>query len=163
MEKFFDLPIYRLPEDQYNAQLDKYVNHGVHRSPEESDSNQRNPDHKVRFEDYLWKQYGGQWLFNEIIGYVRLYFTGNQLRGELWKVDAKRIVRTRRKLILFNRPKIVPEVTIPYESSNEEIFQIVLDYVNKSRLELKGHYIDASMLENIGRHVNWSALLKSMW
>ena len=41
-------------------------------------------------------QFGGAWKYNEIIGYIRLHFLGNQIRGEYWGVKAMCQVRTRR-------------------------------------------------------------------
>ena len=60
-----------------------------------------NPNENLGFRDLCTKSYGGPWIFNEIVGYIRLHFMGNQVRGEYFAVQRKRIVRTRRKQLEF--------------------------------------------------------------
>ena len=93
---FFDIPIYRLPEAKYNSDRDRYIEQSM------IDLHYEKPPMADQFRNDLWKQYGGAWQFNEIIGYIRLYFCRNQILGELWMTNAKRIVQTRRKRICLD-------------------------------------------------------------
>ena len=119
----------------------------------------REPEQEVSFREHLRAKFGVAWNYNEIIVYIRLHFLGNQIRGEYWAVRAKRQVRTRKKLFTYITWKIAPEITIPNEADNEEVFKLILDYLTRCSKELKGRYIDTSIFQNIGRHVDWKSLL----
>ena len=43
---------------------------------------EKNPNNKIFFEEHLSNYFGGIWEYNEIIGYIKLYSIGNQIRGE---------------------------------------------------------------------------------
>ena len=55
----------------------------------------------------------GTWRFNEIIGYVRLYFRGSQVLGEYYAVKRSRHVLTRHKTLIRRTHKLGPEHQIP--------------------------------------------------
>jgi hypothetical protein len=88
-----------------------------------------NPHHDDVRRDLFGDLYGGAWSFNEIIGYIQLHFLGWQIRGDYWRVAAKRIVRTRKKLLKWCTHKLASERDLPGDSSNAEIFRIVRSYV----------------------------------
>lgn len=163
---FFDVPIYRLPEDKYYAEREKYIDKMMYGTdPEERRSKEefyeRNPDNKINFEDHLQKSFGGPWTFNEIIGYIRLYFLGTQIRGELWMVNKKRLVRTRKKLILWQSHNVSYEERIPFSATNEEVFEAILTYLDRAKKEVKGRVIDTAKLEALGKYVDWNGLRNS--
>ena len=118
---FFDVPIYRLPEAKYNSDRDRYIEQSM------VDLCYEKLPMADQFRSELWKQYGGAWQFDEIIGYIRLYFCGNQILGELWMTNAKRIVQTRRKQFAWTTWKVVPEVSFPETASNLEIYTAIID------------------------------------
>lgn len=75
---FFDVPVYRLPEERYYRERDKSIESAIY--PEGSPSNEAmrakeaaDPNHNIAFRDHLQRTYGGCWRFNEIIGYIRLH------------------------------------------------------------------------------------------
>jgi len=163
---FADLPIYRLPRDQYYESRAQYVDRFMYSNDEAFRAErmafyERHGDEKISTIDRLQKEYGGPWNFNETVGYVRLHFLGSQVRGELWMVKVSRMVRTRKKMILFRSHKIVSEVFIPGEATSGVIWQKVLEYVERARSELAPRYLDSSLLEAIGVHVDWRSLLDS--
>lgn len=164
---FYDIPVYRLPEKKYNAGMKKDIDQKMLGEFEQdretrADFYERNPDRKLWIENHLWKRYGGAWQFNEIVGYVRLYIDGNQILGEYWQTDAKRLVRTRRKLFVYSTHKIVPERELPFNGTNKDIYQEILDYLSDIRIELKGRLVDTSVFERIGPHVNWQAVVSGI-
>ena len=108
----------------------------------------------------LIRRYGGSWQYNEIVGWVQLFFLGSQIRGEYWGVDAKRITRTRKKQFEFKSLKLVPEIDIPHAATNSEIFGVVQDYLSECQKKLKHRYIDTSRLELIGPYVDWRRLIE---
>ena len=160
---FYDMPVYRLPKREYERKRHEYIENNLfppdlwHRD-ELIARDKANPNENLGFRDLCTKSYGGAWIFNEIVGYIRLHFMGNQVRGEYFAVQRKRIVRTRRKQFEFLDWNLVPEREIPKCSSSEEIYSIVLEYIEECRKEIKLRFIDSSGLERIGPYINWKAL-----
>jgi len=99
------------------------------------------------------------WRYNEIIGYLRLYFLGTQVRAEYWRVNRKRIVRTRRKIFQFWTWKVAPETELPVNGSSAEIYKAVQEHVESCRAALKGRFVDTRQLTTIGHYIDWRALL----
>jgi hypothetical protein len=160
---FHDLPVYRLPAGDYYSARGKFIDETMYPkdnpySDHTRDQHKKNPSTKVAFEDHLSRIYGGVWRYNEIIGYVRLHFLGSQIRGEYYGVGSKRIVRTRKKILEYKTWKLAPEIDIPSNSTNKQIFELVIKYVNSCRKELKKRYIDSELLEIIGQYVDWRRL-----
>jgi hypothetical protein len=159
-----DLPVYRLPEDQYNAERNAYVDRKMRQillstAPEHPATADNLSDRETSIRDFFFKQYGGIWRYNEIIGYLRLYFLGSQVRAEYWRVTAKRIVRSRRKCFTFWQWKLAPEAELPINGTSSEIYWVVIDYIKNCRTSLPGRYIDATPLITLGPHLDWYQLL----
>jgi hypothetical protein len=73
------------------------------------------PEIVRQIESHANRVYGGQWIYNEIIGFVRLYFDGSQVLGAYFRTSAKRISKTRKKTFEWIAHKLAPEVELPYE------------------------------------------------
>lgn len=114
-------------------------------------------------EQHFLEIYGGHWRFNEIIGFIRLYFFFTQIRGEYWRVTAKKIMRTRKKLFTYSSHNVTIEEEIPAISTNAEIYALIQKYLVRAQNQnnLKKFHIDKSVFENIGPHVDWNGLRKS--
>ena len=85
---------------------------------------------------------------------------GDQIRGEFWRVKAKRLVRSRKKVFEHNHWKLAPEIHIPLEANNSEIFTLINQYLLDCQTELKKkRYIDSSKLKAIGPYVDWRNLI----
>src|SRR4030042_6250190 len=164
LKYFCDVPVYRLPEERYYEEMNDYINRKMFPGPPEDDDMRkvffsREHSQEIGFRDHLRDNFGGAWIFNEIIGYIRLHFLGNQIRGEYWGVKNKRIVKTRKKLFEYRTWKLVSEINVPGKADNEEIFKLIIEYLSKCSKELKGRYIDIRILNTIGRYIDWKALL----
>ncbi|MFZ3207373.1 MAG: hypothetical protein WA140_00845 [Geobacteraceae bacterium] len=160
---FLDIPVYRLPEDHYYAERSAYADAEMTKHP--LPTTPANPSSASRLLqdaamlDHLYQSYGGPWQYNEIIGHLRLHFLGSQVRAEYWRVQSKRIVRTRRKIFNFNHWKLAPETELPMDGASEEIFAAVMQHVQACKAELKGRYVDTSTLEALGPYIDWRGLL----
>lgn len=161
---FYDLPVYRLPRENYNKARDEYVENmlspiatrkaGSSLSMEAMDRNSL-----IAWRNHLQQSYGGCWEFNEIVGYIRLHFLGTQVRGEYFGSPKKRIVRTRKKFFEYKTLKLAPEVPIEPPQGNSEIVSAVREYIDDCRHELPRRYIDAAMFEALAPYINWVDLL----
>jgi hypothetical protein len=170
-EVFFDIPVYRLAKENYDSQRASFVQRELSGGGYYvREMYRHDPNEKERWQLHFEENFGGDWLFNEIIGFIRLFFYGTQIRGEYWQVKAKgqqwggkskRIVKTRTKIFGLQDLKVTCEEEIPPGTSNHGIFQLVLKYLAHAQNErnLKRRYIDASLLEYIGPHIDWNALV----
>jgi hypothetical protein len=163
---FFDIPVYRLSKDEYYSQRNKYIEQEMYSGPPEAinkkrELHKRYPYHKLSYEECLVNNYGGQWDYNEIIGFIRLHFVGNQIRGEYYSVSAKIITKTRKKQFEFKAWNLVNEIDIPIDSNNFIIFKIICDCLENCGKKLKKRYIDTSLFKVIGPHVDWVALMNT--
>jgi hypothetical protein len=141
---FFDIPVYRIPMDQYNRERDAYI---------EAKANQ---NEVIR--NHLWHTYGGCWQYNEIIGYIRLYFLGSQVRGEYFGVNKKSIVRTRTRTFEHLSHKLAPEVEISHPITRASVLAAVRQYLEDCKKELPRRHIDTEQFEVIAKHINWREL-----
>jgi len=157
---FFDLPIYRLTEDEYFQQRDQFVEELV----AQSGGRDRDPDIVRQIEFYAHQKFGGQWIYNEIIGFVRLYFDGSQVLGAYFRTTGKRIIKTRKKTFEWVSHKLAAEVSLPYspgrpfDPTSEEIVCAVLEYIDRCKQELSNWYIDDSQFLRVAGFIDWKAL-----
>jgi len=163
---FFDLPVYRLSAEQYNAERDAYIKRIVFRTgtPEEPDPRQRekaSPRVNDAFRNHLTEKYGG-WEFNEIIGYIKLHFLGSQIRGDYFAVDRKRIVRTRTKTFEYKPWKLAPEIDIGPPFGTGEVLSAIQQCIQACKAELPQRFIDTSNFDKLARHIDWGALYQDL-
>jgi len=164
MEKYFiEIPVYRIPEKRYYKEMDIYIKRHLHSGWPQQDALmqktlEESPSFKLSFEKILRDSYGGAWNYNEIIGYIRLYFFGTQIRGEYWGTKAKRKRRTRKKVFEYKTWKLACEIDLCWEIDSLGIFAKVLEYIKACSHELKGRYIDIRPLMVIGPYVDWMTL-----
>ncbi|WP_375320604.1 hypothetical protein [Aliivibrio logei] len=168
MEKeFLILPVYRLSEDNYYSQRENYVDSQLYNFSDEDDNVARkqfhkaHPDIKLQFKCRLDGAYGGAWDFNEIIGHIKLHFVGNQIRGEYWAVDAKKIVKTRKKVFEYKTHKLAPEMSVGKLMDDSAIFAVVNQYIENCKKELNNRHIDDTQLKIVGPFINWRSLMNS--
>jgi hypothetical protein len=160
-QPFFDLPIYRLPEEDYFRQRERYAEELIDHA---GGRDERQPDIVRQIELNANRKYGGQWIYNEIIGFIRLYFDGSQVLGHYFRTNAKRITRTRRKTFEWITHKLASEVDLPYDAgrpfnpTSEEILSAVTKYINRCKKELPKQYIDDSEFMRLAAFIDWKAL-----
>lgn len=153
---FYDVPVYRLLEERYYAERDAHLK-------AELEWAGIPPGKNLALEEHILDRYGGPWEFNETVGYIRLYFLGSQVRGEWVTTRAKKIVRSRKNVFWLRWHTLAPEADIPSGATSEEIFKVILGYVEDCRRALKGRFIDARLLAYVGRHVDWKVLYEEDW
>ncbi len=109
---------------------------------------------------YFTKKYGG-WRYTQAIGWIRLYVLGQQIRGEIWAVDAKRIDREMNKKKFQHLGKAFELSFFPGEDSPAEIYSQVCHALERATKEkpFKGRYIDLEAFQNIGPFINWRGLV----
>ena len=160
---FFDLPVYRLTADDFHKQRALQVDKWMY--PPDGMFSERNrvedrahPD-RVRDRKIRLSELYGNWQFNEVIGYIRLYFCGDQVRGMYYAVNRKRMVKTDRKRFVHLTDKLVSEINIRRPSGHDQIREAVDEYIRRCRKRLPMRHIDTSVFDNIAEHMDWPEIM----
>lgn len=161
MKHFFDLPVYRLQEDEYFSQREQRIQRKMYASREDRAHYARFPDSAMRRRHSLEQEYGGTWIFNEIVAYIRLHFLGYQIRGEYFHAYRERVVRTRSKHFEWVTHDVSPEISLDRDACDLEIFFGIQQYIEDCRERLPQRYIDDSLIETLGPYMGWRALMLS--
>jgi len=157
------LPVYRLTREKYFVQRAQHVEQQMYGGPDgefKREFAKKNPDWVKTFSEILVKQYGGNWEYNEIIGFIELHFCGMQVRGEYFENNKRKQVRTRKKQFDYITHKLAPEINIPQSATSNEIEAVIEKYIKECRQELRIRYVDDSAFTNLKGCVDWLSLLK---
>jgi hypothetical protein len=158
----FEIAIYAYRHTHFlerrQKQLDEHLSWLTHVSGEVTRNEA--PTVFTNAEHYFITKYGG-WRYTQIIGWLRLYILGTQVRGEAWFVQAKRITRTMkyRKFRHFGKAF---ELEFGFEDlSSIDIYnQILVELENLTKVKpYKGRYIDLEAFRNIAPFVNWRQII----
>lgn len=157
---FLLLPVYRLDQKKYYAELEADFEKQCSQAWDEQ-FRQSNPALVAGWKSRHHDSYGGNWEFNEIVGYIKLYFMGTQVRGEYWSTIPKRKIRTRKKQFEYKTHKLATENEIRVKT-NEGILSAVSEYISDCQRELKGRHVDLREFEALKNHMDWASIFKSI-
>jgi len=139
----FELPVYRLNESSYYQQFKKYKD--KHSTQYTSDS-------------MLIDHFGGQWEYNEIIGFLKFYISGNtQIRVEYHETDKKikRRSRNRSKFFIKKTDSLCVR-SISKTMTNEEWIITIEDCINHCKANLSSaRYVDTKIFFSTFKYTNW--------
>lgn len=154
---FMVLPVYRITQEAYLSSMDSHIQKEMYSTTKNIDFYKTNLRLREQHEGLLRCLYGGPWEFNEVIGFIKLFFYGSQVRGEYWAVQSKRIVKSRRKQFEYKTHKLHAERRIR-EKSNNHILESVREYIEGCKNELPRRHIDTREFEALSPHINWVSL-----
>jgi len=141
----FELHVYRIQETEYYSAMKKYM--------DKINSKMQIPIDR----GYLRKQYGGDWQYNEIIGFLKFYQYGaNQIRCEYWETDSSRKVKTRKKQFIQKSDSYCREA-FSKSDTNINLAKTMKNAVDHCEviLKKKNRYIDKELFNNTVDHVAW--------
>jgi len=161
---FFEIPVYRLSEEKYNKNMDEHIKKHPLFQKDRDDFYERNPHQETHDMEYVKNKFGGIWRYNEIIGYIQLYISGNQILGKYFENDTERQIKTRRKRFKYISPKLAPEIDLPLEGNNKAIYEEIYKYIKNCKKELPPiRFIDMSVFEKIGPYVEWRKFIEDTY
>lgn len=159
------LPVYRIERLEYYSQRELFVEDWIFGGVDgelKRKYAKEDPDWFAKFKAYLYKKYGGEWEFNEVVGYIELHLLSNQVYGSYWQDNKKRYVKSRETQFECISRKLVPEMIFSYRAKNEQIYQTILDYIAACQKQLRFCYVEQRNLTNVGGHVDWRGLIESL-
>nr|WP_320014829.1 hypothetical protein [uncultured Desulfobacter sp.] len=141
----FEIPIYRVSEDAYYEKLREYIAKNTTEYSSES---------------HLRKQFGGDWLYNEIIGYFKVYkYDSRQIRCAYWETDALNKVKTRKKQFIRKSDNFS---SIPFNAgaTNVELIDrlnmCITDAISKLP---KNRFANRGLLDVTFEFIDWRKVL----
>lgn len=152
---FFDLPVYRLSPADYASAWEKTISAErakiitMHPEYEISDV----MDQAIRFNRY---QRYGEWQFNEVIAYIRLYFSGSQLMAEYHSAEKQRNPISRSKVFTERSRGITLKLSVG--RTNADVLATVREYVETCKKLKRKWFVDDSTLMRLGPHINWQSI-----
>ena len=153
---FFEVPIYRCSLGDHAAALEheqaRYLGPLealLHTEPHQYEMARR------RFQ----ADRGYPWRYNEVVGWIRLYVLGDQIRGDVWLAEEKRL--TRRGPRSFRCRGKAIEIQLWPEDLSHVIFGKILSEISALRKQLlfRRRHIDVACLQQIGPFIDWRRLL----
>lgn len=151
----FDLPVYRLSNADYDSAREKAI------SADRAKINITHPNFEIpdlmdrAIRSNRHQQYG-EWQFNEVIAYIRLYFSGSQLMSTYHSAEKQRNRLSRSKVFTERSRGITLKFIVGGTST--EIWATVKDYVEACKKVKKKCFIDDSTLTRIGPHMDWQSI-----
>lgn len=150
-KSLFEIPVYRLREADYCKQMSAYMV----KTKSQGSSNLS--------DSYLIAQFGGEWRYNEIVGFLRFYLYGkSQIRCEFWETAAQKKVRSRKRMKFFEkRSGRYCSEQISISHSNKDLASSMKSAVAhcEQRICEKGWILDKELFDNTVDHINWQSLL----
>jgi len=114
---------------------------------------------RIQVEQHFWETYGGPWHYNQVIGWIRLYVLGSQLRGDLWRMTGKRFNRKSRNQIRllgkvfkinFTRDESSEQIRVKIEQELERL---------KNKWCKKKRFLDLQCFQTLASCIDWRKLL----
>jgi len=113
----------------------------------------------LHVKQHFWETYGGPWQYNQVVGWVRLYVLGSQLRGDLWKMTGKRLHRKSRNQIRLLGKAF--EISLTPDESSEQIRAKIEEELQRLQNELskKKRVLDMQCFRTIASCIDWRKLV----
>lgn len=157
--EFFEIAIYRVAEERFQRQFEAAwtkTKVGIDANYEGAAPQ----DRLAYFKDYVWRDFGMPWRYNQVIGWIRLYVLGNQIRGELWRHQAKRYQRNIARRRYECEGKAFELYVYP-EDSNKAIAERLREELLSFQNELgNGRFVlDLQCFDSLAPSIDWHLLL----
>jgi hypothetical protein len=152
---FFDLPVYRVSPEKYALAWERAISVERERIAGKSGfaiSDQ--VDQSIRADRYRRL---GDWRFNEVVAYIRLHFSGTQLKATYHSAEKHRNPISRSK-VFTERSRGLPyklNLGSQTKATNSEIWATIQEFVQDCKRLKKNRFIDDSTLMRIGPYMDW--------
>jgi hypothetical protein len=157
---FFEIGIYRCTEDQYGAELgiatEKHIQWLWGRTGIAPDPTS---DSYKRTEQYAWKKCGGPWLYNQAIGWLRLYVLGPRIGADLFFTEKRIQHNVKTKEFRYSGKAF--ELFFGRDATSEKIHEkirVTLMELSADR-RLRKRYVDVEPFDNIAPYIPWRRLI----
>ena len=150
----FELPVYRVSKAKYNNEYQKFYK--KRKTP------CFDPLREEKVNSALCKTYGGDWEYNDIVGYLKFHKFGNDIRCAYYKGYNKKAVRNGKRSFEIVDDSIL-KITINKSYQNNQIIKEVKEIIKscKAMDEFKNRFIDTKAFDNMVNFIDWQKYLFS--
>jgi len=150
----FEVLIYRIKEIDFDTkyEIDRKEYHKKYMVNKIKDD-----DVKSLLEKQFWENYGGPWLYNQVIGAIRILIDGIQIIGELWLSGKSRYTRIMKNKRIYLCGTAF-EMGVFKEMTNNDIYQEVRKRILDSIPKKRNLVIDVECFDNISKYIDWRKL-----
>ena len=143
----FELAVYRINEESYYKDFQIYL--------DENATKYLPRENSVHIENF-----GGQWEYNEIVGYLKFYISGKtQIRVEYSETKSKRKIQARKKTFITRKGSFCTS-SISSKLTNEQIIELFEECIVhcQNRLPSK-RYIKRDFFDAIYKYTDWKTII----
>lgn len=157
----FEIPIYRISREQFEKELLKSAKNVT--LPKSTFKELYGVDEsKEKYENHFKKQVLHKrytWEYNEICGYVGIFFLSTQVRAEYYNVMTQRLRKGFTKKIEWAGKFF--EISLLGNECSDKIYSLIKEelLLNMQSSFLKHRHLDLTKFRKIGKHVNWIDLM----
>lgn len=146
--QIIEIPVYRITRIAFRKETDRLVNSAVGDIDVSEDIRQS-----------IRNNYNYPYLYNEVVGWIRVFVDSIQIRGEYYFIRTKKVRRGFKKDYKFGG-KAFEMATFKSQDSNE-IYVSVLKKLKTLALErpFTRRAIDLESFQNIGQYLDWRRLI----
>ncbi|MNW47834.1 hypothetical protein D3C74_251780 [compost metagenome] len=146
--QIIEIPVYRITRSAFRKETDRLVNSAVGDIDVSEDIRQS-----------IRNNYNYPYLYNEVVGWIRVFVDSIQIRGEYYFIRTKKVRRGFKKDYRFGG-KAFEMATFKSQDSNE-IYVSVLKKLKTLALErpFTRRVIDLESFQNIGQYLDWRRLI----
>ena len=150
----FELAVYKETEEVYNREFKKKFEKNKY-SDSNGDEIFENKMNESIYRD-LKKEFGGEWKYNQIIGYLVFYIVHSQINCAYYKGFNKKAMRKGKKEFNIFDDK-VSTITLKNSYNNAKIIESINWMIKhcKGQDKFQKRYIDTKIFDNILQFIDW--------
>jgi hypothetical protein len=160
---FMEIGIYWCEQDAFHAKYNRDLKKRLDaQSAEWGHFGQDVPEEsRMRIQHDFWKRYVMPWQYNQVTAWLSLYVLGNQIRGELWKSDAKHFRRDMLRRQIYLVGKAFEMSCWPNQTSADILTELRNELAEFQKSYRKGKAVlDLECFDNIGPYIDWRGLTR---
>jgi hypothetical protein len=157
---FLEIPVYRCEPEKFIKECQEKIQRHHEWLYRTSGVPQEQAARVYRLAEERIRDKHGHWRFNQVVGWIRLLAMPHQIQGEYYFIEPKRIRKDFiNKRVVWQGKAF--EVHFLPEQSNDDIYRELCEALNRLQREkpFRGRFLDMEVLQGIGNHMKWRALI----
>jgi len=159
MISLMEIPIYSMQENEFKKKWDKFINEGINNyvSHGWEEDEARKSLYKTYHPQHVWK-------YNQIIGYIIISGSRNDIWIDLFMPGGKRIyAKSTKKRFMFNQGLNGYHFYILSGDTSSTVFLKIKDMIEGVIKTCgKDRFVDTTTLLNIGPYIDWIKVLQDI-
>lgn len=159
---FFEVPLYWCDQGKFETKYtqDLEVHMGTFAGGADTKGEHLPRSAIAGIKERFGKGYVAPWRYNQVVGWIRLFVTGPQIRGDLWLCSNQRYSRRMNRKHITLTGKAFELHCWPHQSSQEIAHLVRTEIVSSVRRTRNGQLTpDLECFDNMSSSLNWCQLV----